>query len=61
MDLGYIPSEVMIWGAEPTESNFEDASQAIIGGQGRNYLFWLLPRTNMLGFRAYSSNLDELP
>jgi|CXWK01.1.fsa_nt_gi hypothetical protein len=61
VDLGYIPSEVMIWGAEPTESNFEDASQAIIGGQGRNYLFWLLPRTNMLGFRAYSSNLDELP
>jgi len=61
VDLGFIPLEVMIWGADPTESNFEDASQAIIDGQGRGYLFWLLPRMNMLGFRAYNSNLDELP
>jgi len=61
VNIGFIPSEVTTWGTDPTESNFQKAAQAIINGQGRDYLFWLLPRMNALGYRSYSSNLNELP
>ena len=61
VNIGFIPSEVTTWGTDPTESNFQKAAQTIINGQGRDYLFWLLPRMNALGYRSYSSNLNELP
>jgi hypothetical protein len=57
--MKHIPSEVILWGTNPTKDNFMAACKAIIQQQSRRYLFWLLPRYPFLA--SYESNLVKLP
>ena len=58
VNLSHIPTEVVDWGNNPTESNFRDASQAIVSSQPRTYFFWLLPQ---LPYRDYGQSFENLP
>ena len=45
VNLTHIPPEVLSWGSNPTEENFDAARGAIMKSQGIDYLIWMLPRT----------------